>query len=170
MELDLLVNVSPLTGGTVLIFVNRIHWRGSGGGSFSSGSAVLPSVSSSCVQLLALVESESENCSVVSDSLQPHELYGPWNSPGQNTGVGSLFLLQGILPTQGSKPGLLPCRRILHQLSHKGSPRILKWVPIPSPEYLPKPGMELGSPALQVDSLPTELSGSSSITVFVENP
>ena len=46
----------------------------------------------------------------------------PWNSPGQNTGVGSLFLLQGIFPTQGSNPGLLHCGQILYQLSHKGSP------------------------------------------------
>ena len=42
----------------------------------------------------------------MSDSLQPHELYGPWNSPGQNTGVDSCYLLQGIFPTQGSNPGL----------------------------------------------------------------
>ena len=48
--------------------------------------------------------------------------------PGQNTGVGSLSLLQGIFPTQGSNPGLLHCRRILNQLNHKGSPRILEWV------------------------------------------
>ena len=41
---------------------------------------------------------------------------------GQNTGVGSLFLLQGIFPTQGLKPGLPHCRQILYQLSHKGSP------------------------------------------------
>ena len=65
---------------------------------------------------------ESESCSVVSDSLRPHELYSPWNSPGQNTGVGSLSLLQGIFPTQGSNPGFPHCRRILYQLSHKGSP------------------------------------------------
>ena len=58
--------------------------------------------------------------SVVSDSLQPHGLYGPWNSPGQNTGVGGLSLLQGIFPTQGSNPGLPHCRRILDPLSHKG--------------------------------------------------
>ena len=57
--------------------------------------------------------------------------YSPWNSPGQDTGVGSLSLLQGIFPTQGSNPGLLHCRRILYQLSHKGSPRILKWVAYP---------------------------------------
>ena len=65
---------------------------------------------------------ESESHSVVSDSLQPHGLYSPWNSPGQNTGVGSLFLLQGIFPTQGSNPGLPHCRWILYQLSHQGSP------------------------------------------------
>jgi len=46
----------------------------------------------------------------------------PWNFPGQNTGVGSIFLLQGIFPTQGSNSGLPHCRRILYQLSHKGSP------------------------------------------------
>ena len=49
----------------------------------------------------------------------------PWNSPGQNSGVGSLSLLQGIFSTQGLN---LHCRRILYQLSHKGSPRILEWV------------------------------------------
>ena len=38
----------------------------------------------------------------------------PWNSPGQNTGVGSLSLLQGIFPTQGSNPGLPSCRQILY--------------------------------------------------------
>ena len=66
--------------------------------------------------------------SVVSDSVRPHGLYNSWNSPGQNTGVGSLSLLQGIFPTQGSNPGLLHCRWILYQLSHKRSPRILEWV------------------------------------------
>ena len=40
--------------------------------------------------------------SVVSNSLWSHGLYSPWNSPGQNTGVGSLSLLQGIFPIQGS--------------------------------------------------------------------
>ena len=62
---------------------------------------------------------------VVSDSLRPHGLYSPWNSPGQNTGMGILSLLQEILPIQGSNPGLPHCSRILYQLSHKGSPRIL---------------------------------------------
>ena len=52
------------------------------------------------------LEKESESHSVVSNSLWPHGLYNPWNSPGQNTGVGSLSLLQGISPTQGSNPDL----------------------------------------------------------------
>ena len=58
----------------------------------------------------------SESRSLVSNSLQPHGLY---DFPGQNTGVGSLSLLQGIFPTQGSNPGLPHRRRILYQLSHK---------------------------------------------------
>ena len=48
--------------------------------------------------------------------------YSPWNSPGQNTGVGSFSLLQGIFPTRGSNPGFPHCRWILYQLSHKGNP------------------------------------------------
>ena len=69
---------------------------------------------------------ESESRSVLSNSLRPLGLYSPWNSPGQNTRLGSLSLLQEIFPTQGLNPGLLHCRWILYQLSHKGSPRILK--------------------------------------------
>ena len=55
----------------------------------------------------------------------------PLNSPGQNTGVGSPSLLQGIFPSQGSNPGLLHCRQILCQLSQQGSPRTLEWVACP---------------------------------------
>ena len=80
---------------------------------------------------VSLSQIVSESHSVVSDSLRPHGLYSPWNFPGQNTGVGSLSLLQGIFPTQGSNPGLPLCRWILYQLSHKGSPRILEWVAYP---------------------------------------
>ena len=54
-------------------------------------------------------------------------LYSPWNSPGQNTGVGSLSLLQGIFPTQGSNPGLLHCRWILYQMSHKEAWEYWDW-------------------------------------------
>ena len=49
--------------------------------------------------------SESESCSV--------GLYSPWNSPGQDTGVGSRSLLRGIFPTQGSNSGLPHCGQIL---------------------------------------------------------
>ena len=65
---------------------------------------------------------ESESCSVVSNSLRPRGLYSPWNSPGQNTRVGCLSLLQGIFPTQESKRGLLHCRWTFYQLSYQGSP------------------------------------------------
>ena len=62
---------------------------------------------------------------------ETHGLYSPWNCPGQNTGVGSLSLLQGIFPFQGLSPGLLLCRQILYQMNHKGSPRILESVAYP---------------------------------------
>ena len=68
------------------------------------------------------MEPESESCSTVSYFLWPRGLYSSWNSPGQNTGVGSRSLLQGIFPTQGLNPGLPHCRWILYQLSHQGSP------------------------------------------------
>ena len=62
-------------------------------------------------------ESESENRSVRSNSLQPHQLHNPWNFSGQNTGVGSHSLLQGTFSTQGLNPGLPHHRWILYQLS-----------------------------------------------------
>ena len=71
---------------------------------------------------------ESESCSVGSKSLQPQGLYSPWNPPGQNTGVGSLSLLEGIFLIQGLDPDLPHCRQIIYQLSHKGRPRILEWI------------------------------------------
>ena len=67
----------------------------------------------------------------MSNSLRPHRLHSPWNPPGQDTGVGSLSLLNGMFPTQGSNPGLPHCGQILHQLSQKGSPRTLEWIAYP---------------------------------------
>ena len=67
---------------------------------------------SQCLHLCIMIgydkslKSESESHSVVSGSLRPCGLYSSWNSPGQNTGVGSLSLLQWIFPTQGSNPGI----------------------------------------------------------------
>ena len=65
---------------------------------------------------------ERESRLVVSIPLWSRILYNPWDSPGQNTGVGSLFFLQGIFPTQGSNPSLPRCKWILYQLSHRRSP------------------------------------------------
>ena len=72
----------------------------------------------------------------MSDSLQPCGLYSPWNFTGQNIGVGSLSLLQGIFPMHGLNPALLHCRQILYQLSHRGKPKntgvgslsLLQWI------------------------------------------
>ena len=65
------------------------------------------------------------NCSVMSNSATPWTvacwLFCLWDSPGQNTGVGSHSLLQVIFPSQGSNPGLLHCRQILYHLSYQGS-------------------------------------------------
>ena len=89
-------------------------------------------------------ESESESHSVMSDSLRPHGLYSPWNCPGPNTGMGRLSLLQGIFPSQGSNPGLLHCRQILYQLSHKRSPRILERVAYPFSSRSSRPRNQTG--------------------------
>ena len=67
-------------------------------------------------------ESKSKSCSVMFDPLRPHGLHSPWNSPGQNIGVGSCSLLQWVFPTQELNPGLPRCRWILYHLSHKRSP------------------------------------------------
>ena len=63
---------------------------------------------------------------------------------GKNTEVGSLYLFQGIFPTCGSNPGLLHCRQILYQLSHKGSPRILEWVAYPFSSISSRPRNQTG--------------------------
>ena len=112
---------------------------------------------SSVAALMLLVFESSASRSVVSDSLGPHELYSLWNSPGQNTGVGSHSFLQGIFPTQRLNPGLLHCRQILYQLSHQGSPGILVWVAYP----FSRGSSWLRSLTLQVDSLPFEPPGKS---------
>ena len=71
------------------------------------------------LSITLLVCEWSESHSVMSDSLGPHRLYSPWNSPDQNTGVGSLSLLQQILPTQESYQGRLHYRQILYKLSYQ---------------------------------------------------
>ena len=75
----------------------------------------------------------------------------PWNSPAQNTGVGNHSLLQGIFPTQ---------------VSHMAGGFSTSWATREAQEYwsgspvdLPDQGIEPGCPALQANSLPSELSG-----------
>ena len=72
---------------------------------------------------------------------------------------GSLSLLQGIFPTQGSNPGLLHCRWILYHLSHKGSPRILEWVAYPFSSGSSETRNPTRVSCIAGDSLPTELTG-----------
>ena len=94
------------------------------------------------------------------------------NFPGQNTGVGSLSLLQGIFlgqgsnpgfPAQGLNPGLPHCRQILYQLSHQGSPRILDWVAYPFSRGSSWPRDPTGVFCIQADSLQAELPGKPSM-------
>ena len=54
------------------------------------------------------------------------KIMGERMSPSQNTGVGSLSLLQEFFPTKESNPSLLNCTQILCQLSHKGSPNEIR--------------------------------------------
>ena len=84
----------------------------------------------------------AQSCLTLCDPMD--YIYSPWDSPGQNTGVGSLSLLHGIFPPQGSSLGLPHCRRILYQLSHQGSPRTLEWVAYPISSDLPDPGLNRG--------------------------
>ena len=65
----------------------------------------------------------------------------------------------GDPPNPALNPGLPHCRGILYCLSHQGNPGILEWVTYPFLMGSSDPGIEPGSPALQVDSLPAELSG-----------
>ena len=76
-----------------------------------------------CTGIVWVKVKVTQSCSTLWDPMD-------WNSPGQNIGVDTLSLLQGLFPTQGLNPGLQHCRWILYQLSHKGSPRILEWVAI----------------------------------------
>ena len=53
--------------------------------------------------------------------LQPAQLPCPWDSPSKNTGVDCHALLHGIVPTLGSNPGLLNCRKILYYEATRAS-------------------------------------------------
>ena len=70
------------------------------------------------------------------------------DSPGKNTGVDCHALLQRVLPTGGSNPGLPCCRWILYHLSHQGSPRILEWVAHPFSRGSLRPKSWTGVPCI----------------------
>ena len=79
--------------------------------------------------ILSVVYTSKSKCKSLSHvwlcdhmNLWPTRLLCPWNSPGQNTGVGSHSLLQGIFQTQESSRGLLHCRQILNCPSHQERP------------------------------------------------
>ena len=71
---------------------------------------------------ILVTQSSLTLCDPMDCSLPGSTVHG--NSPGKNSGVGCHALLQGIFPTQGSKPGLPHWKQILYCLSHKGRPLI----------------------------------------------
>ena len=71
-----------------------------------------------CRQILYRHQGSHWTYTSESHSVMTQSWYSPWDSPGQNTGVDSCSLLQGIFLTQGSNPGLSHCRQILYHLSH----------------------------------------------------
>ena len=66
----------------------------------------------------------AKSCPTVVIPWMPAMLLCPWDSPGENSGVGHHFLLQRIFPTQKSNPGLRHCRHILYLLSYERSPNL----------------------------------------------
>ena len=101
---------------------------------------------------------ESESNSITSDFLRPQGLYRPWNPPGQNTVVASLFPSPGDLPNPGTEPRSPALQADSLPAEPQGKPKNTGVGSLfPSPGDLP--GIKPGSPALQADSLPTELLG-----------
>ena len=98
-----------------------------------------------------------------------HGLYNPWNSPGQNTGVGSHSLLQRNLSYQGLNPGLPHYRWILYELSHQWKSRILEWVTYHFSSRYSRPRNRVGDPLLQADYLPAELLGRPIVVKWIKN-
>ena len=113
-------------------------------------------------QTLSNLNKIVSNHSVVPDCLSPpgsslHVIF-----PSKNTGVGCHAFLQRIFPTQGLKPGLPPCRQILYQLSHQGSPR-LKVLPL---NYLKCPAEDFLSPDVSLSLPPTFISADPLFSIF----
>ena len=84
-------------------------------------SFIFPTILSGTGFVLALLVKVAQSCPTLCDPMD----YSPWNSPGQNTGVGSLSLLQGIFPIQESawglpvpSPGIFPIQESSQGLPH----------------------------------------------------
>ena len=98
---------------------------------------------------------KSESHPVMSNSLRPHGLYSPWNSTGQNAGVGSLSLLQGIFPTQVSQIAggfFTSWAQGKHQNTRVRSLSLCQW-------FFPTQELNLGLLHCRWILLPTEVSG-----------
>ena len=118
------------------------------------------------------VKSEWKPLSCV--SLQPHGLYSPWNSPSQNTGVGSLSLLQGTFPPRSptlqadslpAEPTGSPWNRVAAlNPGELGSPQHLCQPGAPTGGFKAKqsPGMSLWVPPTQDQGAPARASLESS--------
>ena len=95
----------------------------------------------------------------LSDSLWPHGLYSPCNSPGQNTGVIAFLFSRGSSQPRDQSQVSCIAGGFFTSWATREAQEYWSGCPIPSPADLPEPGTKLGSPALQADSVPTELSG-----------
>ena len=93
-------------------------------------------------------KSESESCSVCLTLCDPIDYTVHGIHSRKNIGAGSLPLLQGVFPTQGLNPGLPHCRRVLYQMSHKGSPRMLEWVAYPFSRGSSRPRNQIRVPSI----------------------
>ena len=109
----------------------------------------------SCAVLCLVAQSCLTLCDPMNCSPPGTSVYG--DSTGKNTRVACHALLKGIIPTQGSNPGLLHCRQSLSEPPGKTKS---------TPRALPHPGIELRSSALQADSLTTELLGKPAFREF----
>ena len=81
--------------------------------------------------------SKSESCLIVSNSLRSHRLYSPWNSPGQNTGVGSLPISRGS--SQPRDRTQVSCIQIINRTRKPFALHVytlFSW-PCPSPRQMP---------------------------------
>ena len=103
----------------------------------------------------------TQSCLTLCDPVDcnPPGSYVQGDSPSKNTRVGCQALLQRMFLTQWLNPGLLHCEQILYHLIHQGSPRIQDWELYPFFRGYSQCRNQTGCPALQVDSLPTKLSG-----------